>query len=99
MDASAGKPACVIAAVNGLTGIQSTGLCRCYGHAPWVTHLGRFLHRPGPPALGGVNRIDTYTSVCNVYLLFFTLCMLTYNIMPRYTAAQISLKNDPQNIL
>ena len=39
---------------------------------PWyklVTHLGsvlRFLHHVVPAALGGVNRIETYTSVCNL---------------------------------
>ena len=48
---------------------------RCHGHMAHGTsqlHTSvrslRFLHYLGPPALGSVNRVDTYTSVCNLYL-------------------------------
>ena len=41
----------------------------------------RFLHNLGPMALGGVNRVETYTWVCNLYIYFLTrLCMCIYTV-------------------
>ena len=81
---SAGKPACVIAAATVIMStdslrFQSTGLFRCYSHAPWyklVTHLGLVSTLLTPPqASGGGNHVDTYTSVCNLYLSWQLACL------------------------
>ena len=70
-------PACVIAAVtiiNRLTEIQSTGLFRCYGHAPWyklVTHLGSVSTLLTPPRASGPwwckSRRHLHTPQCVTY--------------------------------
>ena len=43
-----------------------------YDHGISQLHISvrslRFLHHLGPVAVGGVNRVETYTSVCNLYL-------------------------------
>ena len=41
----------------------------------------RVLHDLGPPALGSVNHVETFTSVCNLYILWGKLCR-GYTVFP-----------------